>query len=116
MKSIKPAVAFTVFALASTGLAGIGRSLAVWRGETADMLVFECDFPDETPPGITLRKGTLERVDYRSDPRELQYSSVADRAVWGGDGLGPGIVEVSVSPEVKAGVYQLGGLKLTVVD
>jgi hypothetical protein len=94
--------------------------LAAWRGETVSALVEDFAAPDMNlkllPKGVTGRIGTLAEVRYMTAPRSLQYLYCADRVDWECEEPGPRIVELTVAADAKAGVYDVGPMKLKIVD
>ena len=99
---------------------GAGASaydLVLWRGETRAVIL-----PDsvEAAPvvreGYTLRLGALETVKYAPAPRSLQRLEVYDRVVWEGAAAGPRVLEVTVAPDAKAGVYTERDITLRILD
>ena len=94
--------------------------VAAWRGETVAALVEDFAVPDMDlnllPEGVEGRMGTLREVRYMTAPRSLQYLYCADRVEWESDEKGPRVVELTVSADAKAGVYNAGPMKLKIVD
>ena len=94
--------------------------VAAWRGETVAALVEDFAVPDMDlnllPEGVEGRMGTLREVRYMTAPRSLQYLYCADRVEWESDEKGPRVVELTVSADAKAGVYNVGPMKLKIVD
>jgi hypothetical protein len=95
-------------------------TVSAWRGETVAELVedFAISSMDLSllPEGVTGRMGTLCEVRYMTMPKSLQYLSSADRVEWDSDEMGPKVVELTVSPDAKAGEYDVGPMKLKIVD
>jgi hypothetical protein len=94
--------------------------VAAWRGETVAALVEDYAVPDMDldllPEGVKGRIGTLREVRYMTAPRSLQYLHCADRVEWDSDEPGPRMVELAVSADAKAGVYNVGPMRLRIVD
>lgn len=95
-------------------------SVSAWRGESVaalidDNCVAETDL-DRLPDGVSGRIGTLREVRYMTLPNSLQYNYCADRVEWDSDESGPKVVELTVSPDAEPGVYDVGMMKLTVID
>ena len=109
--------------LAATELPAVVKvKCSAWRGETIVVRLRDFDVRRTPPPGLTLREGRVEPVRYRTDAAGIEdeaymhYGWVADRVVWGGNGDGPRVMEISVDPEARAGVYDFDDIRLTVSD
>ena len=93
--------------------------VAAWRGESVAALVEDFAVPDMDldllPEGVEGRMGTLREVRYMTAPRSLQYLYCADRVEWDSGESGPRVIELTVSPDAKAGVYNVGPMKLKIV-
>jgi len=110
----------TAFSLIAAALAlgASARSFEVvaWRGETVAALV--PDYAELAPStgGISVRYGVLKSVKYAPEPESLRRLEVFDRVKWGSDDDGPRVVEVSVPADAKPGVYEVGMMRVKVVD
>jgi len=108
-----------VFAMCCAGGAAMGYNMrvTVWRGESTSVLV-----PDECPeiggeaPGVTIRRGTLLPVRYNASAKSLEYRFIADRAVYDSKAAGLHFATIAAAPDAKAGEYDFGQLKVTVLD
>ena len=110
-------VVVSVFAAAlATGASARTFEVAAWRGETVAALV--PDYAELAPSceGISVRYGVLKSVKYAPAPGSLQRVEVFDRVKWGSDDDGPRVVEVSVPADAKPGVYDVGMMRVKVVD
>ena len=87
-----------------------------WRGETVAVRVPDFAELGEAPEDVSMKVGRLAPVKYAPEPESLQIAECYDRVVWNGKGVGPRVAELTVAPEAKAGVYDIGALRLTVVD
>ena len=114
--------AVVLLAAVALGLAAQARQfeVAAWRGETVTALVEDFAVPDMDldllPEGVKGRIGTLCEVRYMTAPRSLQYLYCADRVDWEEGEAGPRIIELEIAPDTKAGVYDVGPMKLRIVD
>ena len=88
----------------------------MWRGEKRAWILNDYVRVGNAPKGISVKTGTACEVRYLTRPMGTHYTSLADRVDWGSEAVGLKMIEVKVEPEVKAGVYQIGDLELTVVD
>ena len=117
---MKKLMLFSALATLSAFVQARQFEVAAWRGETVAALVEDFAVPDMDldllPEGVEGRMGTLREVRYMTAPRSLQYLHSADRVEWDSDAKGPRVVELSVSADAKAGVYNVGPMKLKIVD
>lgn len=90
--------------------------VSAWRGETVAVLVEDFAELGDAPDGIGVRVGVLETVKYAPKVKSLKRLEAYDRVVWGKDGDGPRVVEVSVPADAKPGVYACGHMNIRVVD
>ncbi len=99
---------------------GAGASaydLVLWRGETrAVILPDSVEASSVVREGYAFRLGALETVKYAPAPRSLQRLEVYDRVVWKGAAAGPRVLEVTVAPNAKAGVYTERDITLRILD
>lgn len=105
-----------VIVLAAFGLEASPFKLTLWRGETMAVRMSDSVEFKELPEGLTVRTGALQSVPYEADVSSLQIREVYDRLVWGANGPGPIIAEVTAAPGMKAGVYQSGQITIEVID
>ena len=114
--------AVVLFLLAVTGMLAQARQfeVAAWRGESVAALVEDYAVPDMDlgllPEGVKGRIGTLREVRYMTAPKSLQYLYCADRVEWDSDESGPRVIELTVASDAKPGVYDVGPMKLKIVD
>ena len=95
--------------------------VAAWRGETVAALVPDFAELGRAPDGIGVRFGVLRPIRYAPTPGSLQRLVVYDRVMWKTPRrrclpIGPRVVEVTVPPEAKPGVYTCGMMRIRVVD
>ena len=90
--------------------------VSAWRGETVAAIVEDFAELGEAPEGLSVRSGVLKSVKYAPAVHSLERREVYDRVVWGKDGDGPRVVEVSVPADAKPGVYKCGHMTIRVVD
>ena len=90
--------------------------LAAWRGETVTAWLPDNVTLGAAPEGIGVREGALQLVKYAPEPDVLTRLETYDRVVWGGEGVGPRVVEVTVPADAKPGVYACGMMSVRVVD
>lgn len=90
--------------------------IALWRGETSHIRLYDEVKIGDIPEGISMREGTIKSVKYLSDRYSLAYSEVADKLVWDGWTTGPRVLEIKADVNMKPGVYKCGDLKIRVVD
>ena len=114
--------AVVLFLLAVIGMLAQARQfeVAAWRGESVAALVEDYAVPDMDlgllPEGVKGRIGTLREVRYMTAPKSLQYLYCADRVEWDSDESGPRVIELTVASDAKPGVYDVGPMKLKIVD
>ncbi len=89
--------------------------VSVWRGETLATLVPDYTELGEAPEGLSVRRGVLHPVKYRTTPHGLQLSECYDRVEWDVEGA-PCVAEISVPRDAKPGVYKWGLMDIRVVD
>ena len=102
--------------MVGTELEARSFEVAVWRGETTAARVPDFAELGPAPEGIGVKVGVLEPVRYAPQPESLELRAAYDRVKWGGGGVGPRVVEVSVPADAKPGVYACGHMKVRVVD
>ena len=115
-KLSRMAMAFAV-CCACGAASGDDMRVTVWRGESMSVFVSD-EFPDigGEALGVTVRRGTLLPVRYNSGVWSLEYKMKADRAVYGSKAPGLHFATVTAAPDAKAGEYDFGQLKVTVLD
>ena len=91
------------------------HEIAAWRGETLMTMVPDYTELGKAPEGITVRRGVLRPVKYRTTPASLQLSECYDRVEWDVEGA-PCIAEITVPRDAKPGVYKWGLMDIRVVD
>ena len=91
------------------------HEVAVWRGETLMTMVPDYTELGPAPSGISVRRGVLRPVKYRTTPGSLQISECYDRVEWDVEGA-PCIAEISVPRDAKPGIYKWGLMDIRVVD
>ena len=91
------------------------HEISVWRGETLMTMVPDYTELVAAPSGISVRRGVLRPVKYRTTPGSLQISECYDRVEWDVEGA-PCIAEISVPRDAKPGVYKWGLMDIRVVD
>lgn len=92
------------------------QEIRVWRGETLAFPVADAVQPGPVPPGIGFRLGSAKAVEYRTEAHGVQMAKALDKVVWdGGTGLHRW-AEVSVPAETPAGTYDVGTIRVVVVD
>ena len=92
--------------------------VTVWRGETLAVRVPDfCELGD-TPPGLSIRRGTLRSVKFAPTPDSLKRVETCDRVSWDGwvGSLGPRVLEVAAPADAKPGVYTCGMMRVKVLD
>ena len=89
--------------------------VSVWRGETLATLVPDYTELGEAQEGLSVRRGVLHPVKYRTTPHGLQLSACYDRVEWDVEGA-PCVAEISVPRDAKPGVYKWGLMDIRVVD
>ena len=90
--------------------------LTLWRGETTAAILPDFCETGAVPAGIHVKAGRIKKVDYAPTPGSMQRLSAYDRVVWKGKGDGLRVVEVSVPADTKPGVYEVGMMKIKVLD
>ena len=105
------AVALTL----SLGVFADSHEVAAWRGETLMTMVPDYTELGAAPAGISVRRGVLRPVKYRTTPASLQLSECYDRVEWDVEGA-PCIAEITVPRDAKPGVYKWGLMDIRVVD
>ena len=90
--------------------------VAVWRGETFVALMPDFVEIENASEGIAVRYGVLQPVRYAPVPGSLQRVYGMDRVEWGITSGGPRVVEISVAPEMKPGVYECGMMRIRVIN
>ena len=106
-----------IAAVAAVSLSTVANSyeVAAWRGETLMTIVPDNTELGKVPEGITVRRGALRPVKYRTTPASLQLSACYDRVEWDVEGT-PCIAEITVPRTAKPGIYQWGMMDIRVVD
>ena len=87
----------------------------VWRGETTAVRAPDYAEFGETPEGISVRVGAMMPVAYQEKNDEKNVKVGLDRVDFGAKG-GSRYVEVMAAADAKPGVYDIGNLRVTVVD
>ena len=87
----------------------------VWRGETTAVRAPDYAEFGETPEGISVRVGAMMPVAYQARNNSCDVRVGLDRVDFGAKG-GSRYVEVTAAEDVKPGVYDIGNLRVTVVD
>lgn len=138
MKGVSSVAAASV--LAALPLFAREQVVSAWRGETVvERLQDFARLEGEPPEGVALRRGAIRDVNYRESREALRWQqttydlhktpeidrtlkpfhleTVADRVEWNGFVTGsPRVVEFAVSSAAKPGLYDLGDVKLRVLD
>ena len=91
------------------------HEIAAWRGETLMTMVPDYTELGKAPEGISVRRGVLRPVKYRTTPASLQLSECYDRVEWDVEGA-PCIAEIAVPRDAKPGIYKWGLMDIRVVD
>ncbi len=102
------------------GPVALARSFDVtmWRGETRALRLPDfCELGDDMK-GITIRRGALKAVKAapRENPESLERRIIYDRVSWKKNATGPRVIELTVAPNAKPGVYSSGLLRVKVID
>ena len=92
------------------------QNLTLWRGETRVEILREQTRLGVPPIGIAVKTGTAKSVRYLDRPLGTHYGEFADRVEWGSAEPGVKVLSVSVGEGVKSGEYQIGDLKVKVLD
>ncbi len=114
--SVGRVVVASCVALAAVCASARSFEIALWRGETA-----ACEMPDfwevaPAPDGISVKLGSAKEIKYADRPFGRQYRSCLDKVEWDG-GKGPRLwAEISVPADAKPGVYDMGMVRIRVVD
>lgn len=107
-----------ILLVAAFALAAFARTedIRMWRGEKRTLILHDHATVGDAPRGFTVKVGTALEIRYLTRQLGTHYETMADRVEWGSSEPGVKVVEVAVSPDVKAGEYLIGDLKVTVVD
>ena len=106
-------VAFAAMAVAASART---FEVAAWRGETVAATVPDYAELAPAPAGISVRYGVLKSVKYAPKPESMQRLETYDLVEWGSSANGPRVVEVSVPADAKPGVYEVGMMRVRVID
>ena len=101
------------------GLQARTFEVAAWRGETVAARVPDFAELGATSEGLIIRHGVLRSVKVAPSIESLQRQEIYDRVTWTGAERsveGPRVVEVSVPPDAKPGLYRCGMMTVRVVD
>lgn len=91
--------------------------VVVWRGETTAVRVESGAEWRPLPRGVTVRTGSLAAVRYAPNPKSDDRLAAFDRVTWGAAEKGtPCVAEIAVTPEAAPGSYDLGAVRLRVID
>ena len=114
MKRTYLAIAVTLAAVAAEART---FEIRAWRGETVAAEVADF-FTGEiaAPTGFGVKVGSVEAVKYLTAAGGRQYASCLDKVVWGKTDGAHRWVEIAVPADAKPGVYELGALRLKVLD
>lgn len=109
---------FISSALAAIAATAAARSFDVtlWRGETTTAILPDWAKAGPAPEGFEVKTGTAREVRYLTRPFGTHYATMADRVEWGSKEPGVKVVSISAPAGAKAGVYQAGDVKITVID
>ena len=102
--------------MAMTMVVAAVMTLSAWRGETLFAPVPREVKLDAAPAPLTLKVGSLRAVPYQEKPQNDDWRTAFDRVQWGVDAGGPRVVSVTVPPTAKPGMYDVGELRLRVLD
>jgi len=104
--------------MACVGLCAWARTqeIAAWRGETVSAMLDDTTELAEAPTGFAVRVGSLFPVGYSTGDGGLMRAEKLDRVAWNQRYGSKRIVEVRVPTEAKPGTYNIGMLKVRVVD
>ena len=113
---MKKGVLFAVAAVVAAVASARTEDVTLWRGETRCFILRDFAKVGVAPAGIEVKIGTAKEIRYLDRPLGTHYLTMADRVVWGGDEPGVKVASVTVAPDVAAGTYEAGDLRVTVVD
>ena len=91
-------------------------SLSAWRGEELYAPVPRSVKLGDVPAPLSMKVGSLRSVAYQEKPKNDNWQMSFDRVAWGSDVGGPRVVSITVPRDAKPGDYEIGELKLHVVD
>ena len=112
---MKSGLSFICLVMSLTALAD-PFSVTLWRGERRVTHIPDYTELGEDPAGITVRRGVLKGVKYRSHPYYLGIAETYDRVEWDTEIGGPRLAEIYVPAETKPGVYTCGLMDIKVID
>ena len=110
------AILVAVAAVLSVAASARTFEVAAWRGETVAALVPDFAELAPAPAGVSVRYGVLRSVKFAPAPHSLLRHEAYDLVEWGSSANGPRVVEVSVPVTAKPGVYEVGMMRVRVVD
>ena len=113
---MKKGVLFAVAAAVAAVASARTEDVTLWRGETRCFILHDFAKVGVAPAGIEVKIGTAKEIRYLDRPLGTHYLTMADRVVWGGDEPGVKVASVTVAPDVSAGTYEAGDLRVSVVD
>jgi len=119
MKNIRTCSLFIIaFALvvAATGASARTQEISAWRGETVTAMLDDTTEVFDPPAGFAVRIGGLFPVGYSTGDGGLTRTEKLDRVAWGRTYCSKRMVEVRVPADAKPGTYDIGMLKVRVVD
>ena len=92
------------------------EDVTLWKGETHCLILHDHVKVGVAPAGIEVKVGTAKEIRYLDRPFGTHYRTMADRVVWGSADPGVKVASVTAAADLAAGVYEIGDLKVTVVD
>ena len=110
------AILVVVAAVLSVAASARTFEVAAWRGETVAALVPDFAELAPSPAGVSVRYGVLRSVKFAPAPHSLLRQEAYDLVEWGSSANGPRVVEVAVPADAKPGVYEVGMMRVRVID
>jgi len=116
MNATKKMCLIAMASMTATVVGARTEDLTLWRGETLTAFLYGHAKVGSVSEGVTVKVGTAKEIRYLDRSLGTHYRTMADRVEWGSVDPGVKVVSVSVEKDVKAGVYAVGDLRITVID
>ncbi len=115
---MKRKLVFPCLVLAVMTASGRSFDVKVWRGETTAVRAPDfAELSESVPDGLSVRVGAMRPVSYQHRNNACDVRVGLDRVDFGGGEMtGSRYFEVTAAPDMKPGRYDVGNLRVTVVD